>query len=261
MKISRLIWGWLVVYLLLTGPAGAGKYTAGLGAGMAPDYEGSDDMTAVPMLMLRGNYNSGQYFTLMGANFKWNVIPNERFSFGPALNYRKARDGAGYNQGYKIKDVDAAYEIGAFGSLNLYNFLLGLEYLTDVSNTHDGWVVSASAGYKWVANEVLTITPGVFSTYASEDYMKTYFGVGTNEKYLDAGIKDVGANIIVHYTPWQQWGIMGLLSFSEIVDNGNAKSSPVVEDDNQMSFGLMVTYSWDYDDEMRHRRKHRRKSR
>jgi outer membrane protein len=256
MKISRAFWGWIVVYLLLTGTAGAGKYTAGLGAGMAPDYEGSNDMTAVPMLLLSGNYNSGQYFTLMGTNFKWNVIPNERFSFGPALNYRKARDGAGYNNVYKIKDVNAAYEIGAFGRLNIYNCLLELEYLTDVSNTHDGWVVIASAGYKWVANEVLTITPGVFSTYASDDYMKTYFGVIDNGKYVENGIKDVGANIIVHYTPREKWGLMGVMSYSTFVNDSDAKRSPVVEDDNQLSFGLMVTYSWD--DERKRRRRHRR---
>ena len=111
MKMSKLLWICMFVLFLTTGDAWAGKYTAGLGAGMAPDYEGSDDMTTVPMLMLRGNYDSGRYFALMVTNFKLNVIPDDRFSFGPALNYRKARDGAGYNNGYKIKDVDAAYEI------------------------------------------------------------------------------------------------------------------------------------------------------
>ena len=255
MKVSRLLWVWLFVLFLSTGTALAGKYTAGLGAGIAPDYEGSDDMTAVPMLMLRGNYDSGRYFALMGTNFKLNVIPDDRFSFGPALNYRKARDGAGYNNGYKIKDVDAAYEIGAFGRLNMYNCLLELEYLTDVSNTHDGWVVIASAGYKWVANEVLTITPGVFSTYASDDYMNTYFGVIDNGKYVENGIKDVGANIIVHYTPWDKWGIMGVMSYSTFDNDSDAKRSPVVEDDNQLSFGLMATYSWD---DNRRRRRGRR---
>jgi outer membrane scaffolding protein for murein synthesis (MipA/OmpV family) len=254
MKVLRLLCVVMVVLILTTGTVWAGKYTVGLGAGMAPEFEGSDDLTVVPMLMLRGNYNSGQYFTLMGTNFKLNVIPDERFSFGPSLNYRKARDGAGYNQGYKIKDVDAAYEIGAFGSLNLYNFLLGLEYLADVSNTHDGWVTIANAGYKWNVNEVLTITPGIFSTYASDDYMLTYFD-GVKGSYIEAGIKDVGANVIVHYTPWQQWGIMGVLSYSEFVNDSDAKRSPVVEEDKQMSFGLMATYRWD--DERRRGRRRR----
>ena len=130
-----------------------------------------------------------------------------------------------------------------------------MEYLTDVSNTHDGWVVNVSAGYNWVANEVLTITPGVFSTYASDAYMKTYFGAIDNGKFVEAGIKDVGANLIVHYTPWGKWGIMGVMSYSTFVNDSDAKRSPTVEDDNQMSFGLMATYSWD--DERRHRRRRR----
>jgi hypothetical protein len=34
----------------------------------------------------------------------------------------------------------------------------------------------------------------------------------------DGGMKDFGANVIVHYTPWQKWGVMGMPSYSSLFE-------------------------------------------
>ena len=83
--------------------------------------------------------------------------------------------------------------------------------------------------------------------------MDTYFGVNQDNRgssglpdfKADSGFKDAGISLIVDYTPWEQWGIMGLLSYSALLND--AKDSPLVDDkgnDKQMSFGLMGTYRW-----------------
>ena len=83
--------------------------------------------------------------------------------------------------------------------------------------------------------------------------MDTYFGVNAGNRgssglpdfKADSGLKDVGFNLVVNYTPWENWGIMGLLSYSALLND--AKDSPIVDDegnDKQMSFGLMGTYRW-----------------
>jgi outer membrane scaffolding protein for murein synthesis (MipA/OmpV family) len=254
MKFSKMVWFCLLILILISGTAWAGKYVAGLGAGMAPDYEGSDDYTAVPALMFKGNYDSGRYFSLQGTNFKLNVIPSKTFGFGPTLNYRMERDNVDNNQVDDMKKVDAAFEAGAFGTYNIDNFMLGLEVLTDVSGKHDGTLVKATAGYRWQAMPELMITPTIFTTYADDDYMDTYFSVDAGNRgssnlpnyKADGGMKDVGINLAAHYTPWQHWGIMGLMSYSSLLND--AKDSPIVEDEgdkNQMFFGLMATYRWD----------------
>jgi outer membrane scaffolding protein for murein synthesis (MipA/OmpV family) len=149
--------------------------------------------------------------------------------------------------------IDAAFEAGVFGGVNINNVLLGLELLADVSDEHDGYLVQANAGYRWKAMPELTITPGVFLTYADDDYMDTYFGVNAGNRgsstldayEADSGLKDVGVNVVAHYTPWERWGIMGLFSYKSLLND--AKDSPVVDDegdDKQFTLGLMVTYRW-----------------
>jgi len=83
--------------------------------------------------------------------------------------------------------------------------------------------------------------------------MDTYFGVNSGNRgsstlpfyEAEGGFKDVGFNLVVDYTPWEHWGIMGLLSYSALLND--AKDSPLVDDvgdDKQMMFGLMGTYRW-----------------
>ena len=133
------------------------------------------------------------------------------------------------------------------------NVLLGLELLADVSDEHDGYLAQASVGYRWKAMPELTVTPTVFLTYADDDYMDTYFGVNSGNRgsstlpsySADSGLKDVGINLVAHYTPWEQWGIMGMFSYKALLND--AKESPIVDDegdDKQFMLGLMVTYRW-----------------
>jgi outer membrane protein len=253
MKMTKLLLAGLLVGSLFAAPAMATEHTFGLGAGFAPDYEGSDDSKGIPMLMLTGKYDSGRSFSLMGPNLRVNLVPSKMYSFGPVLNYRMERNNVDNDQIEAMKSIDAAIEAGAFGGIDINNFLLGLEFLGDVSSEYDGYLVQASAGYRWKATPTMTITPKIFTTYADSNYMDTYFGVNSHNRgssilpdfEADSGMKDVGFNLVVNYTPWENWGIMGLLSYSALLND--AKDSPIVDDegnDKQLSFGLMGTYRW-----------------
>ena len=249
-KLSLIL---LMVFLTASGTSLAAQHTVGVGVGVAPDYEGSDDTQGVPMLMLSGRYDSGRSFALTGTNLKVNLLASERYSFGPALNYRMGRDDVDNDQVDAMKDVDASFEAGIFGGVNCSNWLLGLEILTDVSDEHAGTLIQATAGYLWRASEQLTITPGISATYADDDYMDAYFGVNSKNRgsstlpdyEAGSGIKDVGAKVVAHYTPWEHWGVMGILSYTALLDD--AKDSPIVDDegdDKQTFLGLMATYRW-----------------
>ena len=112
MRFSRLLVAGLLAGSLFAAPVLAIKHTVGLGAGVVPDYEGSDDSKGVPMLMLKGNYDSGRSFTLMGPNLRVNVVPSKLYSFGPVLNYRMRRDGVSNDSVDAMQTVDAAFEAG-----------------------------------------------------------------------------------------------------------------------------------------------------
>ena len=239
--------------LLTAGPAWAINGLVGLGVGAAPDYEGSEDMQAVPMLMFNHNYDSGRYVKLLGPNLRVNLIADKAFSLGPILNYRGKRSDVDNDQVDRMDKVDAAIEAGVFAGYKVNNFSFEVEFLTDVSDEHDGSLAKASVGYHWKASDRLSITPGVSLTYADSDYMDTYFGVNSGNRgssslsnySADSGIKDLGANLVAHYTPWENWGIMAIGSYSRL--QNDAKDSPIVDDEgdaNQFFGGLMVTYRW-----------------
>ncbi|MBW2643910.1 MAG: MipA/OmpV family protein, partial [Deltaproteobacteria bacterium] len=99
--------------------------------------------------------------------------------------------------------------------------------------------------------ENLKITTSLSTTYASDDYMETYFqvdskNVGTSGLPFynaDSGIKDVGLSVVADYSLNKSWSIMGIGSYTLLV--GDAEDSPVVDDEgseNQMLFGVMGIY-------------------
>lgn len=252
MKVARFL-ALCLSLLLVAGSVWAAGGMAGLGAGVAPDYEGSDDTHTVPLFMINQTYDSGRYFKLMGPNLKVNALPSQHYSLGPVLNYRASRDNVDNNQVDAMDKVDGALEAGIFGGLDVNNLLLDLEVLADISNSHDGFTAQAAAGYRWRLLSSLTITPKAFLTYANSDYMETYFNVDSGNRghstlpdySADAGIKDVGLNLVANYTPWERWGIMGLLSYKALLNE--AADSPIVHkegNDRQLSLGVMATYRW-----------------
>lgn len=253
MNVSRLFVAGLSVFLLLTATTWAMEHTIGLGAGVVPDYEGSEDTQPIPMLMLRGNYDSGRGFTLMGTNLKVDLVPGRTWSFGPVLNYRQGRDEVDNDRVDAMKDIDATFEAGAYGVYAVKSWQFGAELLADVANEHNGMLAKFSVGYRWQAARALTIISRASTTYADGDYMDTYFGVNGDNSGTsglpafdaDAGLKDLGISLVFDYSPWEDWGIMGLLSYSALLND--AKDSPIVADegdDRQLVFGLLATYRW-----------------
>ena len=161
MKLMKIFCCLMFMLCLAVGPVLAAQHTAGLGAGFAPDYEGSDEYEGVPMLMLKGNYDSGRSFALVGTNLKVNLVASKTFSLGPVLNYRAGRDDVENKQVDKMEDIDDAVEAGIFTAYKVNNWTFGLEWLFDVSDEYDGSVGKATVGYNWKVSDRLTVAPGI----------------------------------------------------------------------------------------------------
>ncbi|UCE94812.1 MAG: MipA/OmpV family protein [Flavobacteriaceae bacterium] len=252
MKLTKLIIFAVIALTMSITPALAAKHSVGLGVGAAPDYEGSEDYEAVPMVMLSGRYDSGRSFTLLGTRLFIDVLATKDYFFGPVLNYRMGRDDVDNQFVDAMSDIDDAFEAGLYAGFNINNFIVAIEALADVSDTHEGTIAKIAADYKWEVSDSLNMTPGIFATYASDDYMDTYFGVnaanvgtsGFPNYKAEAGIKDAGVNLIVNYSTWANWGVMGIASYKSLLND--AEDSPVVKigDDGQAFIGLMAIYKW-----------------
>jgi MipA family protein len=229
------------------------KTIVGLGAGLAPDYEGSDEYTVVPIPQFRYNWENGYYINLLGPTLRANLIPSRTFGFGPLLRYQPSRDSVSDELVDKFDKIDSALDAGFFGSVIFNNFILYTAYNADITDTYGGYLLDVAAGYRLgIENNVQFIVLAL-GTYASQDYMETYFGVdeddadrsGLPEYSADAGVKDLGLLGALQYRIDSNWAILGIMKYTQLL--GDAADSPIVDrrgDANNIMDGIIFNYSF-----------------
>lgn len=230
---------------------GAKENVVGLGIGFAPDYEGSDDMAAVPLLQARFNFSNGMNLGLFGNTLRFDMCPDTTWSVGPMLRYRAERDDVDNDKVDRMKTVDAAVEAGVFLNYNIENWFVMFSATTDVSDAHDGSVFDLGVGYRHPLDTQTMLTVFAKGTYASEDYMETYFSVdrgdadrsGLPTYEADAELKDVALGGLLQHNINDRWGVLGLLQYTKLL--GDAADSPLVDDegsDSQLIVGVIGNY-------------------
>ena len=227
------------------------KTSIGLGVGMAPDYEGSEDYEAVPLPFAKVSWgDNGNYVLLDGNNMRANFL-SDRWQLGPLLQYRAERHSVDNKRVKRLDDIDAATEAGLFLLYKSGPWRFGVDAVADISDEHDGSLVTLRAAYVCDNIENWKFTTTLSTTYADDDYMETYFQVDSknvNDSGLslyeaDGGIKDVGLSILADYSWNNSWSMVGIASYTQLVDD--AKNSPIVDDEGdegQMFLGVMAIY-------------------
>ncbi len=99
----------------------------------APDYEGSDDYEAVPILLARIGFGE-QSIELRGTLLKATLLTGGVFSAGPVIDYRGERDDVDENAVDDLDNVDAAVELGGFIGFYSQGFLGNVTALQDVAD-------------------------------------------------------------------------------------------------------------------------------
>ena len=233
--------------------APAADISIGGGAGMRPDYEGSDDYEFVPIPFANISFDSGIFVSIEGLTAKANLIPSKTWRLGPMYNYRPSRSRVDNNRVDRMSNVSDANEIGGFAGFDYNNWFASLEFLADTGNAYDGWLGTARGGYKYVASKSWTLSFGLSTTYASDDYMSTYFGVtgrdsarsGLRTFDADAGIKDVGFDLGIKCQFTDNWGGRVLGGYKLLLNDAD-ESSPVTNEGSQHQLfgGLLVVYTF-----------------
>lgn len=238
-----------------------GRGFVGLAVGSVPDYEGSDNRDPLIAPFGRYNGNSGRYISLGGTGnaeragrLKLNVLTRETpWELGPALQYRMERNDVGNNQVDAMNKVDGATEAGAFLGWKAEHLSLSTTWVTDVSDKHSGDVWYLNGMYKFPVSEQFMWALGAHLTWASDDYMETYFGVDSQDAArsgfptykASSGFKDSGLSLIGHYKFNKTWGLAGVINYTRMMND--AEDSPLVNDvgdKNQYKAVLAVTYTF-----------------
>ena len=234
-------------------PAVAGKtaVVAGLGLGIVPEYEGSEDYRAVPLPIVSVKFDNEMSIQWIVNTVKANLIPSRTWMLGPIIQFLGERDNVDNNKVDKLDKVDAAFMVGGFGGIRIDQLSFGMEAMTDVADGNEGDLVRLTGGYRIPISKEWMASFNVYTTWADEDYMEAYFGVdrknsqksGLKRYSADDGFKDVGVSFPVIYSPWKHWSILGVLAYKRLI--GDAADSPIVEDEgseNQFYLGATVNY-------------------
>jgi outer membrane protein len=240
-----------------TGPGRGINVTLGAGAGAAPDYEGSDDYELVPLWNLRvaNLYHPKTFVQVIGPRLRSNFLPSDHWRLGLAGQFIKERDDVENDQVDDLEKVDSSVMLGIIGG---YDFLadpqqdlvLEVEARQDVANDN-GFLATLRGLYGARLTERWRFDASVGSTWASEDYMSSYFGIdaadaarsGLDQFSADEGFKDVSFGGGLSYRLFERLSVSVLANYTRLIDD--AADSPVVDDvgdENQFFGGALVNY-------------------
>jgi OOP family OmpA-OmpF porin len=222
----------------------------GLGVGAAPDYEGSNEYKAVPLVQARLNFEKGYYISLFGNSLRANVVPSKNWHLGPMVRYRAERDDVKDDEIDNFEKIDAATEVGLFASYSGEHLIAVLSGTKDISASYSGYLGELGLGYKIpLSRGALTLF--AMTTYADSEYMETYFDVTPANSirsdlptyHAESGFKDASAGFAWQHNLNDNWGLLTVARYSRLLED--AEDSPVVDDEgdaNQYFAGLLVNY-------------------
>jgi len=240
--------------------ANATEWTVGLGAAIGPQYEGSDDYTAVPLLTVfaRDLYHPATYAGLSGPRFSSNFLAHDSLRAGISAEFvpeRGALNDIDNDRVDALSDTEDGFMLGALVGYHMKldqdsSLTFELDSRYDVSDEIGGLVTlrgrhKTKLGGKW---SLLTELEG---TYASESYMNEYFGVnaanaarsGLDQFQADAGVKDATLRAVLTYRINPSWSTTVLASVKQLL--GDAADSPITDDEGdatQLFGGASVNF-------------------
>ena len=230
------------------------QYVLDIGAGVQykPKYPGSDDYILVPLPLL-----AVQRLFVPGFG---QVVDGEEelrsFYMFPSFDFNGKREASDARELIGTETVDWAVELG-LGVGYRYDWLRGTVEVRQGINGHEGQVIELGMDVITAPADSLQLNFGPRLTWASGDYMDTYFGV------TDAEASAPGSRLSA-YDPSSSFKTAGLearatyaLSHNTRVHVragwdrfiGDAADSPIVEagSRDQFSIGGGLTYRFSFD--------------
>ena len=229
-----------------------------IGAGMRPDYLGSDVLEATPYVAGRVNYGTF-YLDFQGEQVRLNVSPFEGLAFGPMMDIESKRDDGVKNPRVaKLPQIDDALEAGGFVAYSRRavfaerdELTVMANYMADTSDTFDGGVGAVSISYGRRLNGRWSVGGSAKVDIVDKKYAQTYFGVtpvqsiasGLPVYDLKGGVRDVALSVKVGYALNDHWNLQVLGGYKRLT--GDFADSPLVRGEgsaDQFSAAIAIGY-------------------
>jgi len=242
--------------------------TLGAAAIVKPKYEGSDEHEVIPIPIIvprlsgpADDENPSTFKQLRKrVNFRGlddiriRLVGTSPLQFGAVTGYITERDQDDGRLLRGLGDIDGGLVLGGYAGLTLGSFLFDAAILDKVTGDDAGPEFRLGVETTREITERTTVTARVGATFASDDYMQTYFGVtpaqsrnsvaGLPVYRPDAGIKDIYFELGGTMDLTDRWMLKAGGRYGRLL--GDAADSPVVAEENQFSgvIGLGYRFNW-----------------
>lgn len=218
----------------------------GAGGAMRPAYEGAKGYEFNPT-----GFFTLHYLWLPGIGDVKKERADEGFSIGPSFRYVYKRDSDDQPELRGLGNIDAAYELGGRIAYqwSLFRPWLAVRY---GFGGHSGIVAETGLDLRFRPSAVTEFTIGPRASFATSEYMRTYFGVAPAESTRSGlgayspggGIKGAGLEVSGRYELTEQWALVGLAYYERLI--GDAAASPIVKagNENQVTAKLGLSYKF-----------------
>lgn len=226
----------------------------GMGAAVMPEHEGSKDHMTRAMPNINLFYGDSLFFTRLsaGANLlRFKTEQGVAITAGPLLALRRGRDQDDNEALNGLGDIDTGLDAGGFVRFRKQGWHASVDVRQNVTNSDEGATVRLSAGHGMPLGQKLKLRANLETTWASADYMKTFFGIdalqsarsGIAQYEAGSGFKDAGASIMADYAITRDWAGFATIRYKRLL--GDAADSPIVADlgsRDQVSSGVGIKY-------------------
>lgn len=227
-----------------------------------PKYEGSDehDVFGIPIIIprLSAPDDNPSMFQSFRQRVKFRglddirvrALGGERLQMGVVTGYITERDESDGELLRGLGDIEGGLVLGAYTGFSLGAFEFDAAILDKVTGDDSGYELRFGAETERQVTRRTKIVARIGTTFASDDYMQTYFGVtpaqasrsraGLPVFSPDAGIKDVYFELGGEMALGERWLLKAGGRYGRLL--GDAADSPVVETADQLSGVLGMGY-------------------
>lgn len=243
-------------------------FTVGVGAGLVPDYEGSDDYRLIPAAAIRGRIGDVSFST-RGLYLYVDVLDarsgNVSFDLGPIVGARLNRSSKIHDDIVDLlPDRDIAFEVGGFGGIavsgitNPYDSLgFRLDVVHDIGGAHRSTVFTPSVDFSTPLSKTFFVGASLSADFVADRFADYYFSVSPADTVAsglptfdaDGGMKNWKIGLLANQSLSGDlrhgFSIFGIGSYSRLV--GDFADSPIVDIRGSAGqwFGAAgVAYSW-----------------
>jgi len=224
------------------------EFKLGAGMGYSPDYEGSDDYEAQFMPNVEITWKDRVNLSMGGLMV--DVYQGENLTLGLGAGMSESRKESDNEALRGLGKIDSSIDGVLYGSYDLEIAELEASIAQDLGDGHEGTLVELGANFFIPVSKKVRIMAGPDMTWASEDYMQSFFGVTSKQagnsvysKYdVGSGVKDVGLHLMAEYPITESVSLNAMVEYKRLL--GDAADSPIVKSEDQFFGGLMLNYTF-----------------